>query len=199
MHPLAEVKMLSQRLRVTSLMTCMAFLSAGCSLIEQEERVGVTFPEGWKTSEVLATMYRDAKRAALLGDPVFGDEVTAITVGWDPDAPSACGVFSGPERGGRNFVDWAPSWEVVAYTAAKPGRDPDRELRWFVPDSADDVMLPSGPALLIGAERSDGLSGMQYIVNGDGRSFVLACYANETPPDRWLSIVETIEFLPAEE
>jgi hypothetical protein len=192
--------MLSQRLRAACLLTGIAVLLAGCSLIEQEERVGVTFPEGWETSEVLATMYRDARRGAWLGVyPVFGDEVAAITVGWDPDAESACGVFSGPERGGRNFVDWARSWDVVAYTAAKPGRDPDRELRWSDPGSDDDVMLPSGPALLIGAQRSDRLSGMQYTVNGDGRSFVLACYANETPPDRWLSIAETIEFLPAEE
>ena len=190
--------MLSQRLRAASLVACVALLSAGCSLIPQEERTGVTFPEGWETSEVLATMYRDAKRGAWLGAyPVFGDEVTAITVGWDPDDPSACGVFSGPKRGGRDFVGWVPSWDVIAYSAAKSGRDPDLELHWSEPDS-DDMMLPSGPARLIGAERSDGLSGMQYTVNGDGRSIVLACYAKETPPDDWRSIAETIEFLPAE-
>ena len=191
--------MLSQRLRAASLLTGIAVLSSGCSLIGQEERVGVTFSEGWETSEVPASVYREAKQAAEPDSDVFlGDEVTAITVGWDPDAPSACGVFSGPEREGMEFVYWVAGLDVIARTAAKPWRDPDQELRWVLTGS-DDVMLPSGPAMLIEAERSDGLSGTQYKVNSDGRSFDLVCYANQTPPDRWRSISETIEFLPAEE
>ena len=54
-------------------------------------------------------MYLEAKQAAEPDVDVFGgDEVSAIGVGWDPDAPSACGVFSAPERDGMEFVTCEP-------------------------------------------------------------------------------------------
>jgi hypothetical protein len=188
--------MLTQRCRAASLATCMALLTTGCSLFGQGQQVSVSFPDGWDTTEVAASDYREAKRAAEPDiDQFLGDEVTAITVGWDPDAPSACGVFSGPEREGLEFVYWTASWDLIARTAASIERDPGQEPGWVL-SSSDDVMLPSGPAMLIGVEQSGGPSGIQYKVNEDDRSFVLVCYAYETPRDRWLSIAETTRFLP---
>ena len=61
-------------------------------------------------------------------------------------------------------------------------------------------MLPAGPAASF--TFGVGLNGLSYAMivgSGDSAFFNIVCSSPTLPGDHWLSIAETLEFMPAEE
>ena len=70
--------------------------------------------------------------------------------------------------------------------------------------STTDVMLPSGPAsridvVYLDVEGFPPLVNATYLIVDGGMVYALTCHGEMFPEDRWLSIIETFEFLPAED
>lgn len=59
--------------------------------------------------------------------------------------------------------------------------------------------LPAGRAITIDTAYRDGWHSRDYLVTDDERWGALTCGSTSPPNDRWLSIAETFELLPAEE
>lgn len=61
------------------------------------------------------------------------------------------------------------------------------------------VDLPSGPTVGADWERWSGMPATAWILADGDRRAALFCRSDEPPEDRWLSVAESFEFLPAEE
>jgi len=171
----------------------------GCSFFDPGPGVGVTFPEGWQVHDVSSTVYEEERRAAYPEIDQWQDcEVATIIVGWDPESETGCAAFGGSDPdapSGPPFVLWEAAWGVIDRTI-EGTHDPDEDGYWDQTLIAE-VILPSGRSDSIDGPSESGRLGTQYTVTEGDRTLVLACYARERPPDRWLSIAETLEFLPA--
>jgi hypothetical protein len=70
-----------------------------------------------------------------------------------------------------------------------------------IDDEAVPMELPAGPALVVqGVNVCDGMESeaIHYAITSGDRAAAVGCEAPKAPGDRWLSIVETFEFLPEE-
>lgn len=61
------------------------------------------------------------------------------------------------------------------------------------------LTLAAGQTAVIDRSYGDGILYRDYFFRDGSTWFWLSCSAFEPPPDRWLSVAETFEFLPAEE
>lgn len=68
-------------------------------------------------------------------------------------------------------------------------------IRKFGPLDFASVQLPAGGSVRIDLDLGDG-QGSSFFLDSDSGFYVLACRAEEAPPDRWSSIAETLEFVP---
>jgi hypothetical protein len=139
-----------------------------------EQGFAVTFPDDW-TVQAISPEYSEELSA---GAGVEG-LMTTLVVGSDEDAGAGC---------------------VVGETTLLM-----REMGWTSVDAfidgttAEAIDLPAGVAAREPGVGQSGRSGTQYRFEEDGEWFILGCYADDPPDDRWLSVAETFEFLPAEE
>ena len=143
-----------------------------------EAGFAVTFPDDW-TVHASSPEYSDEVAAGAGAEGL----VAILLVGSDEDTGAAC--------------------TVVEYTLLM------REAGWASVDAyvdgtkAEAINLPAGPVARADKVSPHGRPGTVYFYLEDGEWFALGCYAHDPadgrPADRWLSIAETVEFLPAEE
>jgi hypothetical protein len=166
------------------------------------EGFALTFPEGWIVLDPAADDFQEALASAgvTLAEMGTGIVAGAHPPGRDGESPVAwCGVdtFTMPQI--RFGVTWEDvSWEDVSLE--------DTLASLFLMSGDSDMShvevtyldLPAGRAARLDgvAERADGSA---YILKDGGTLAWLACAGIDRPADDWLSIAETLEFLPAEE
>lgn len=90
------------------------------------------------------------------------------------------------------------AWVDQVSSSAEAGR-----AGFTVEDGPLAIDLPYGPAWVLHGTLGDPSAGSgvyltMYMLGGDGLELGLSCYGYERPPDDWLSIAETLEWLPAE-
>ena len=162
----------------------------GCPLLVSGPSVDVVFPEDWQAGEVSRSTYQDVVRGG-------GPWVSDVAVGWDEDARSGC-VAVAAEANGSPIpqIMYPPEagWSLVLRAAGRTEPSGSEGVS-RLPLSSDELTLPIGPAARVVHSLPDGRSGTQYSVSDRGGVLILACYAETTPPDRWLSIAETLRFL----
>lgn len=174
----------------------------GCSLLVSGPSVDVTFPDGWQRGEISPSAYGDVQRSAMPANVVLarGPWVWEVIVGWDEEVQSGCVAIAAEvldESGSAPPFAYPPEagWSVVLRAAG--GAMPSRSegVSWL-PAERDELTLPAGPATRVVHDLADGRSGTQYSVSATGGVLILACYADATPPDRWLSVAQTLELVP---
>jgi len=62
-----------------------------------------------------------------------------------------------------------------------------------------DADLAAGRAAALDVLYDDGRASREYLFTDTTAWLRLSCVSNEPPDERWLSVAETFEFLPAEE
>ena len=89
-----------------------------------------------------------------------------------------------------------PTWTTLA--------DAERDILWWyqaypqvVGARAVYVDLPAGRTLAIDSLDQHGYDCREHYYTDSETWFMLRCFAQSAPDDRWLSIAETFEFLPA--
>lgn len=176
-----------------------------CSLLESGPGVEVTFPEDWRVSEISPSAYSELQRAAMPAIIALPEDpkVTAVVVGWDEEVQSGCVAFAAEViEDGTGPVPpfiYPPEvgWSVILRAAGSAVPDPNASERVsWLPAGSDELIVPAGPAARVVHDLPQGRSGTQYSVTAGEGVLILACYADATPSDRWLSIVETLELLP---
>jgi hypothetical protein len=187
-----------RRLTIAFLISCLLGISAGSAVVAQtpspspsldavplrvevpEAGFAATFPEGWVV------------------ETIFGDSGVV-----SPDASTRCLTFG--ERFDERIDDPAAFLDKIA--AIWPNFSDDGPLPVI---ETSEIELPAGRAIRFIADftldpefdesDSDSARYLTTYILTDGLGFLtLACYAPERPDDDWLSIAETIEFLPIEE
>jgi hypothetical protein len=108
----------------------------------------------------------------------------------DTDMPSLADVSS-PDDWRTEFIDAVERGQARG-TPLAPGRH-------VTEPTVADAGLSSTIAVRADWETWDGGSATAWIFLDGERRVVLFCQSEEPPEDRWLSIAETFEFLPAEE
>jgi hypothetical protein len=108
-----------------------------------------------------------------------------------PPAENFCDVYDLTE-----FAAIEPAWTTLA--------DAERDILWWyeadpqvVSASAVYVDLPAGRTLVIDLLDQDGYDCREHIYTDGETWFELECAARNAPGDRWLSVAEAFEFLPA--
>ena len=170
--------------------------------------VALTLPDDWvylfPTPEMLDYMFGYVEE--MEDDPLVHDQgelvqdevgLTLLTYGparAGSEIPETCTLatlapadFPGPEALGL----WV-AMELTAFATDEPAQRP----------SVDYVDLPVGRVARLDFDTDDWAgqaSTSCYLVPGDDSQHWLSCVGAERPADRWLSIAETFEFLPAEE
>jgi hypothetical protein len=89
-------------------------------------------------------------------------------------------------------------WEYTSEEAQRHVMDADRAMGALAVET-EILDLPAGRAVVIDTAYRDGRHYRDYVVTDGERWGALICGSRSPPDDRWLSIAETIEFLPAEE
>ncbi len=186
-----------RRLMITLLAACLLGASAGPAMAQSPspsplgvgERVEVpgvgfaaTFPEGWIIE-------------------ASGGQSYVVS----SDRSTRCGTFG--ERFDEPIDDPAASLDELA--AIYPVFSDDEPMPII---DTSEIELPAGRAIRFIADYSldpefdpefdggkDATYVTTYIMVDSLRVLFLGCYAPERPDDDWLSIAETIEFLPIEE
>lgn len=149
-------------------------LEAGIRLDVPEANIGLKIPAGWSVS----VDYRPSRPPAGQSMPVDA-RWAVLSVAQDSDALSFCRLLQYP-TGGLTLLEFTS--ELLA-----------REQPTMTP-----VRLDAGEAIRLDLDLGEGYVAQQYVI-GSGESFYqLACLAEgEVADDRWLSMAETFEFLPA--
>ena len=182
-----------RRLTSAFLVTCLVAVGAGPAIAqepspsptapEQRAEIGgvgfaVTFPEGWlvetRGGESQAVSAHGSARCQPNGHPLpetVDDPVAALD--------KVAAIFP-------VFSDDGPMPVIETSEIESPA---GRAVRFIADYALDDDLV----------EGYDARYGTTYILT-DGRVLLfLGCWAPERPADDWLSIAETIEFLPEEE
>lgn len=153
--------------------------------------VGMTVPEGW---------------AAFDPSGDIGAQWQVVEDAWggrgyrDADNTSVFGslfLLSGP--------DVKPGFQECSIRPVPPGRLEEAvdALEQEVSDFGGEILerrvidLPAGPTVVIDSGIGDVLQFAQYVVDGPERDVLLTCMVlRERPADDWLSIAQTLEFVP---
>jgi hypothetical protein len=150
-----------------------------------EHGFAVTFPDDWDVNPLGAPDYGEA-------DPALGP--SSVLYAWDgpsdDDEATRCDMW----------VDAStrPSVTLAAYAEQRiRGFERNRDITGtYAP-----VTLPAGRGMrtTLAYDYEFVLGHTEYILAKDGVFYTFACIGEDPPDDRWRSIAQTIEFLPAEE
>jgi hypothetical protein len=161
----------------------------------------VVVPDGWVAFDVTGDVDAQVtEAAALLHDAAFEASLADIAAGlqavrqsggllvvMDPSRASSC--LFGQLPGLAEDLDSATALMHASLTS-------DESLaRVELPEV---LKLPAGPTRLIAWGSSSRMQGVLYLV-GHGGLWGISCQGDGPRADRWLSIAESFEFLPAEE
>ncbi len=183
-----------RRLVIMLLATCLLGISAGPAVVAQspspdsvgfgkrveEPEMGfaATFPEGW----VVETTFGEARVVSPDGSTVCLP--TGHRVDEPIDDPAAA-----LDQIAAMFPVFADDGPMPIIDTSEFELPAGRAIRFIADYALDDGLV----------EGYDARYATTYILT-DGRVLLfLGCWAPERPDDDWLSIAETIEFLPAEE
>ena len=173
----------------------------GCSFFVSGPSVDVVFPEDWQAGEISPSVYRDVQRAAMPRIIAMGGPwVSAVAVGWDEEVRSGCAAIAAEvidDTGPTPRFIYPPEvgWSIVLRAAGRTVPSGSEGVSWS-PVESDELTLPAGPASRVVHDLPEGRSGTQYSVTESEGVLILACYADATPPDRWLPIAQTLRLLP---
>jgi len=172
-----------------------------------EHGFAVTVPADWVTFDTAVDAVSQLEAASGVLDPVV----------WPADGAELLGVLATAGSEDMQLLSSHATTVDLCWMGAQPAWDmpidevADSMFESYLDDpSARDVEapqridLPAGPAYLIRSSDQDdsgvwGPSSM-YLLDADPGVLMTYCSTKDArPEDDWLSIVETIEFLPAEE
>lgn len=150
---------------------------SGLRSTDSEAGFAITLPDGW--------------RIGLPGGPITAGGGQQVLGASEPDE-GACRVWWWP-GGDRPHADWS---DLDSFGDAFVAR-----FRSALPGSATATLdLPAGPAIRVDdLEPETGWSRSVYLLTSGSSYYSLTCFGPDPPDDRWLSIAETSEFLPAED
>jgi hypothetical protein len=141
-----------------------------------EAKVALTIPAGWNVS----VDYRAAAPPAGQSMPV-DERWVVLAANDDSDTPSGCRLMRYP-TGGLTLLEFASGLLELEQPTLTPMR------------------LDAGDAIRLDLDLGEGYVAQQYVIGSDDSFYQLACLTEgAVADDRWLSIAETIEFLPAAE
>ena len=158
--------------------------SFGQRVVVPEAGFAITFPVDWEVSIDTSDLPGEGGTFAVVSGREAASDVT-------------CEVYLYGPCTGSPFGDCAAAIDEVAA----------RMLAYFDGDESSSrtdestaMDLPAGYAVRVDTEWIDeGIFGSSYLLTDGKIHDSLLCRGSERPEDRWLSIAETFEFLPAEE
>ena len=179
---------------------------AGGRIERADDGFAVTFPATWSVEET--SLESHAWLYPPLGFDVSGWRGTVLASG----EGSTCAVIDATGYAEQLAIlspfD-ATEWELQGFKEDPPYPILDRITAVLAPGfrrldgaaledevSTATIDLPAGTAGVIDAESVSGRTARHYLLSDDGRWFYLDCWSDDAPPDRWLSIAESFEFLP---
>ena len=168
-----------------------------------EDGFALTFPDGWVWVRDSAERY-DSVTAQLteVTSPEFVAEYEVAFMEVSGEMPlvgiaasqgGSCGIAVSP----TDLTLDAIASNYVAWIEGQPDISPDGA-------ALTDVALPAIEAKRIDMSHVEAgsqtpTSTSWYLLTSGGRGYAISCSGDDPPDDRWLSIVETWEWLPAEE
>ena len=166
----------------------------------------LSFPEDWVWVRYAPDLDALVEGLGTITAPEAAESKRAVLAELEPDFPLlGLPVLVDGGLGDPCLAGALPTGDSLAeMTALQQGSMAAVEDIGPAGVSATDVVLPSGPASRIDAVYRD-VEGLPPLVNStylivDGSMvYMLICSAGVFDDDRWLSIAETFEFLPAEE
>ena len=136
-----------------------------------EAGIAVTFPDDWAV-EVRPLVRVEATVPTVLSAEAPGGDTCEVAL---PDDPTRSSLHDWAESFLSTFRDFGSAATSTA------------------------LRLPAGDAIRIDLELPDtGSSSVVYLLTDGTNFYGLMCRAPDAPEDRWLSVAETIEFLPVE-
>ena len=153
-----------------------------------ENGLAVGFGEEWEVASAAGW-----PGIVLGGDFVLRARTASGAECWledDTDVPSLAGMDS-PEDWRTAFIETVEN-ETARFTPLSPGRH-------VTEPAAADAGLSSTNGVRLDWETWGNGPATAWVFLDDERRVVLFCQSGEPPEDRWLSIAETFEFLPADE
>ena len=143
---------------------------------------GEAHPEDWWDPEVVGDVHQRYEEE-------LADGLTLLALSPRSAAPNQwCKVF----------MAQGPGWDTLAEAGADLVSRLEESAAVISVESAYHD-LPSGRGLSIDAHWRHGRDTRDYLCTDGKRWMLLTCGTNEfAPVDRWLSIAQTLEFLPAE-
>jgi hypothetical protein len=162
--------------------------SPGMRVEMPEHGLAISLPSGWLHAE--ASMVPDEWWDPVNGTPEtqgqafleLGGVLIARNAIGAPTADEYCKVELWSAGFAQGYVNQIP-------------RDP----RVVASESFRLIDLPGGRAVVYDTQHRNGWDWRDYLVTDGQRWVALVCGSPMAPEDRWLSIAESLEFLPAEE
>ena len=165
-----------------------------------EHGFAVMVPDGWLAFDLAGDVEEQARAATAAIYPDASEAAIESSAGYvrslqdrgqlavlDPSAFSNCTLLVGPAVG-RDLESLASGmYDFVS--------NDERVLHAEPPQA---MTLPAGLARLV-THGGEAYESAAYMGEGARKAFMVECRAAERPEDDWLSIVETLEWLPASE
>ena len=149
-----------------------------------EAGFAVTFPIDWEVSIDTSDVPGEGGTFAVVSGREAASDVT-------------CEVYLYGPCTGSLFGDCAAALDEVAARMVAYFEGDESSSRT---DESTSMDLPAGYAVRVDTEWMDeGVFGSSYLLTDGKVHDSLLCRGSERPEDRWLSIAESFEFLPAEE
>ena len=188
-----------RHLACAMLLTCMVGVGAGQPVAAEptpppdatsqrievaEAGFAVTFPLDWEVTIDTSDLRGDGGTFAVVSGREPASDVTCEVYLYGPCTGSPFGDCA------AGLDEWAA--RMVAYF--------DGDESSSRTDESTAMDLPAGYTVRVDTEWIDeGAFGSSYLLTDGQVADSLLCRGSERPEDRWLSIAETFEFLPAEE